>query len=80
MRSEELTVTSNQKIFIEHQKTPFTLADIRKKLRELDAALATDSKDKIVATMKKLVPTYKSPEEVNAKAIADLDYTTAVHS
>lgn len=79
MRNEDLTVTSNKKIFIEHQKTPFTLSDIRGKLRELDAVLTTDSKDKIVATMKKLVPTYKSPEEVNAKAIADLDYSSAVH-
>lgn len=80
MRSEDLTVTTNRKIFIEHQKTPFTLADVREKLRELDAVLMTDSKEKIVATMKKLVPTYKSPEEVNAKAIADLDYAAAVHS
>ncbi|MBR5540371.1 MAG: polysaccharide biosynthesis protein [Clostridia bacterium] len=79
MRSEDLTVTSNHKIFIEHQKEPFTLADIREKLRELDAALATDSKDKIITTMKKLVPTYKSPEEVNTKAVADLDYAAAVH-
>ncbi len=80
MRSEDLTVTANHKIFIERQKEPFTLTDIREKLRELDAALATDSKEKIVATMKKLVPTYKSPEEVNTKAIADLDYAAAVHS
>ncbi len=80
MRSEDLTVTTNHKIFIEHQKVPFTLEDVRAKLRELDDALATDSKDKIVTTMKKLVPTYKSPEEVNTKAVADLDYTVAVHS
>lgn len=80
MRSEDLTVTSNHKIFIEHQKTPFTLAEVREKLRELDAVLVTDSKEKIIATMKRLVPTYKSPEEVNAKAVADLDYAAAVYS
>lgn len=80
MRSEDLTTTSNNKIFIEHQKAPFSLAEVREKLRELDAVLATDSKDKIVTVMKKLVPTYKSPEEVNAKAVADLDYTSAVRS
>ncbi len=80
MRSEDLTKTSNNKIFIEHQKAPFTLAEVREKLRELDAVLVTDSKDKIVTVMKKLVPTYKSPEEVNAKAVADLDYTSVVRS
>ncbi len=80
IRGEDLTMTSNQKIFIEHQKTPFTMIEIREKLRELDAVLATDSRDKIVTMMKKLVPTYKSPEEVNTKAIADLDYASAVHS
>ncbi len=78
MRSEELAVTDNHKIFIEHQKAPITLLELRDKLRELDSVLATDSKEKIVATMKRLVPTYKSPEEINAKAIADLDYTSAV--
>ena len=78
MRSEDLAVTENHKIFIEHQKEPLTLTDLKEKLRELDAVLATDSKEKIVATMKRLVPTYKSPEEINAKAIADLDYAAAV--
>ncbi len=80
MRSEDLTTTPNNKIFIEHQKEPFSLAEVREKLRELDAVLVTDSKDKIVTVMKKLVPTYKSPEEVNAKAVADLDYTSVVQS
>lgn len=80
MRSEDLTMTENQKIYIEHQKSPITITQLREKLRELDAALATDSKEKIVATMKRLVPTYKSPEEINAKAIADLDYASAVQS
>lgn len=80
MRGEELTVTDNHKIFIEHQKDPITKAEMNEKLRELDAVLATDSKEKIIAAMKKLVPTYKSPEEVNARAIADLDYASAVHA
>ncbi|MBQ9964100.1 MAG: polysaccharide biosynthesis protein [Clostridia bacterium] len=78
MRSEDLTVTENHKIFVEHQKEPVTAAELKDKVRALDAVLTTDSKDKIVAVMKQLVPTYKSPEEINSKAIADLDYAAAV--
>ncbi len=78
MRSEDLHVTDNKKIFVEHQKEPVTAAELKDKLRALDAVLTTDSKEKIVAVMKQLVPTYKSPEEINSKAIADLDYATAV--
>lgn len=79
MRSEDLKVTPNHKIFIEHQKNPVTEAELTKYLSELEAVLATDSKTKIISVIKKLVPTYKDPEEINAKAIADLDYKAMVH-
>ena len=75
MRSENLEATSNHKIFIERQKDPITPAMVRDKLELLEQALATDSPAAIVETMHKVVPTYKTPEEVNAAKMADLDYT-----
>jgi FlaA1/EpsC-like NDP-sugar epimerase len=78
VRGENLHMTENHKIFIEQQKEPLTFAGMKEKLRELDAVLSSDSREKMIAVMKKLVPTYKSPEEVNAKAIADLDYASAI--
>ena len=75
MRSETLESTSNHKIFIERQKDPITPAMVQDKLEQLKAALATDSPAVVVETMHKVVPTYRTPEEVNAAKMADLDYT-----
>lgn len=79
MRSEDLTSTENHKIFIEHRHNPITLPQLETVLKTLEDALKTDSVEQIVATMKQVVPTYKNPEDVNNKAIADLDYSKAVH-
>lgn len=74
MRSNDLQATENHKIYIEKQKEPIDDALLREKLEALEEALKTDSPAEIVRVMKKVVPTYKSPEEVNSKAIADLNY------
>lgn len=79
MRSEELTSTENHKIFIEQRHNPITLPQLEAILKTLQEALQTDSVEQIIAAMKQVVPTYKCPEDVNSKAIADLDYSSAVH-
>ncbi len=79
MRSEDLTSTENHKIFIEHRHNPITLPQLETVLKTLEDVLKTDSVEQIIATMKQVVPTYKNPEDVNNKAIADLDYSAAVH-
>ena len=78
MRSEELASTKNHKIFIEHGQKALTLQELEQMLSTLETALRTDSTEQIVATMKSLVPTYKSPEEVNNREFADLNYSEAL--
>ncbi len=78
-RSENLTDTTNRKIFIERQKQPITAEQLQDKLTRLTAVLETDSAEQLVAVMREIVPTFHSAEEVNAKAIADLDYS-GVHA
>ena len=78
-RSENLTDTTNRKIFIERQKQPVTPEELQDKFARLETALATDSAEELVAVMHDIVPTFHTAEEVNAKAIADLDYSN-VHS
>ena len=78
-RSENLTDTTNRKIFIERQKQPVTPEELQDKLARLNAALDTDSPAALVAVMHEIVPTFHTAEEVNAKAIADLDYSS-VHA
>ena len=74
MRNENLVATANHKIFIERQREPITPEMLQEKLRALEDVLSTDSSEQLVATMKRLVPTYKSPEEVNRAEMADLNY------
>jgi FlaA1/EpsC-like NDP-sugar epimerase len=74
MRSETLETTTNHKIFIERQQDPLTPAMVRDKLDRLEEALRSDSVEIVKNTMHEVVPTYKTPEEVNGAKIADLDY------
>ncbi len=80
MRSEDLTSTENHKIFIEQRHNPITLPQLTAVLKTLEEALKTDSTEQIITTMKQVVPTYKSPEDVNSKAVADLNYSAAVQT
>jgi FlaA1/EpsC-like NDP-sugar epimerase len=65
MNNDELIATQNHKIFIEHQ-IKISKKEINKKLKILSKALKTKSKTKINLAMKKVVPNYKDPEEVNS--------------
>jgi len=65
IRSETLSKTANEKIFVEQQEiiSPDT---IMAGLRRLDDAVTGEvSSEEVIAVMKSLVSTYRSPEEIN---------------
>lgn len=72
MKSEELIATSNHKIFIERQKEISPL-ELQEKMNIILRSLETDSLGSMKRALKIVVPTYKDPEEVNARTV-DLDY------
>ena len=71
IRTEELTKTDNNMIFIETD-APLTRAEVEGKLDILkDAVTAAENElgsDKVKAAIKKVVPTFFDPAELNAKA------------
>ncbi len=67
VKTEELDKTSNQLIFIERD-TPLDRAEIEKRLETLENACATGSNDAVREALHQVVPTYRTPEEVNAEA------------
>ena len=71
IKTETLTKTENRMIFIE-KDTPFTRAEIEEKIAVLKEAVTAAEEEieakSVVAAMKRVVPTYRSPEEVNAEA------------
>lgn len=73
IKTENLTKTENKLIFIEHD-TPLSREEVNEKLDVLRRAVA-DAEDQIGASsiteaMKSVVPTFVSPEEINARADA----------
>lgn len=71
IKTETLTKTENSMIFVERD-TPFTreqieesIAVLKKAVEDAEGEIASRS---VVAAMKRVVPTYRSPEEVNAEA------------
>lgn len=64
---DELERTENALIFVERDR-PLSRQAIADKLALLEAALATGDDETVRAAMKQAVPTYRSPEEVNATA------------
>ena len=62
-----LVTTDNEKIFIEKEE-PIDIIQLEEKLTALRAAGTSDEKMRKV--MHEVVPTYKTPEEVNAKVQA----------
>ena len=71
MKSEELVKTHNKLIFIEKDK-PLSRAEVEEKVEMLKAAVE-EAKDELCSdlikqAMKKAVPTYHDPEEVNKDA------------
>ena len=64
--SRDIEKTENQKIFVEHQP-PITPDELEQKLEVLKAALASEDKSAIRQALHRVVPTFREPDEVNAR-------------
>lgn len=64
IKTDNLRRTENKKIFIEEDEI-ITEDEIESKLRELDTVIKTYDNEKIKNVMKKIVPTFVDPEEIN---------------
>lgn len=67
VRTEELGKTENSLIFIE-KDTQLFREELEQRLKLLDAACKIGEEEAVRSALKKAVPTYRSPEEVNAHA------------
>lgn len=67
VKTEKLDKTENRLIFIERDE-PLPKDEIDHRLQMLEEACKSGSDDLVRSVLKQVVPTYKSPEEVNAKA------------
>ena len=66
IHSEEMDKTENNLIFIERDK-PLSEKEIQEKLDILKKALATGKNTAVKQALMKVVPTYRTPEEINKK-------------
>lgn len=64
MKTEQLSKTENDKIFIEHE-TEISEAQLQEIFGKLRQAIATHDNEVIRQTVMGVVPTYKRPEDVN---------------
>ncbi len=71
VKTEMLGKTENSLIFIE-KDTPLEREDVKWRLRELEIACESRSDEQVRNALKHVVPNYRSPEEVNAKAEKEL--------
>ena len=73
IKTENLTKTKNSKIFIERD-APLTRKEFDGKIAELKSVLEKEKNNiaspEITAVMKRLVPTFRNPDEVNQTAAA----------
>ena len=67
VKTETLTKTENSLIFIE-KDAPLSKEELERRLQILADAVDTGSDETVRRALKAVVPTYRSPEEVNAKA------------
>ena len=67
VKTEELDKTENHLIFIEREE-PVDLAEVKDKLEVLKGAVASGNDASARTALHQVVPTYKTPEEVNAAA------------
>ena len=64
MKTEELDKTSVEKVYIEKEKE-ISRDEMQTMLEKLACALKSEEADAVKTALKALVPTYKSPKEVN---------------
>lgn len=67
VKTEELEKTDNDMIFIEREEA-VSMDELEKKLRILRTACDADEDDGVREAMRKVVPTFRKPEDVNRKA------------
>ena len=67
MKSDTLTATKYNKIFIEQQES-ISREEMDRNLARLREELETESPEKIIRLMREIVPTFKTPDEVNSVA------------
>jgi len=67
VKTEDLDKTDNSLIFVE-KDTPVPKDELERRLAILAAACATGDDEVVRRALKQVVPTYRSPEEVNANA------------
>ncbi|MCD8398458.1 MAG: polysaccharide biosynthesis protein [Lachnospiraceae bacterium] len=67
MKTEELDKTLNKMIFIERDKA-YAREEVDEKIKILMNAVEIEGYDAVVDAIKKTVPTYHNPDEVNRKA------------
>ncbi len=78
MKSETLLGTTNKKIFVEQQQN-ISESNIRAYLETMDHAIqAEEPPEELIALLREIIPTYRSPEEVNSEAIARNEETVTV--
>lgn len=66
VKTEELDKTENRMIFIERD-TPLTEAEMKERLQCLEDACRTGEEARAKEALRKAVPSFKTPEEVNGK-------------
>ena len=67
VKTEDLDKTDNSLIFVE-KDTPLPKEELERRLDRLEKACATGDDEAVRRALKQVVPTYRSPEEVNANA------------
>ena len=67
VKTETMTKTENRLIFIE-KDTPLSREELSRRLELLHQACESDGDDRMREVLKQVVPTYRTPEEVNANA------------
>ena len=67
VKTETLSKTDNSLIFIE-KDAPLPREELEQRLHILETACESGSDDAVRRALKQVVPTYRSPEEVNANA------------
>ena len=76
VKSETLHKTNNDLIFIEKDE-PISMDDLQRRLQLLREAMASNDDETVRVAMHKVVPTYKTPEEVNCKAAQSAEMQNA---
>ena len=69
IKTEELDRTASSMIFVERDQ-PLTMEAIAGKLRRLQQAVDTGDDEAVRAALHEVVPTFRTPEEINASAAA----------